>query len=451
MATQNFNDTNITGDHDVTQLKVKGWTTQNQLLQDWQDSTSASKASMDNAGKLTVSGFKMATGAQSGYILQSDACGESKWVPGPGAITTSGVTCNGRLTLESGVAISTTDQTAETTLYFTPFRGNQVALYSGQWWTNYPFSELSLSVPSTSNTTYDVFIYDNAGTLTLQAVSWNAPDNGSVTSISNANPPVVTVSSHTLVTNQLVTIAGNSVAANNGTWRVGTTTATTFTLIKLDGTNPGLPGSVGTGGTWQRADQNPARVTALTKQDGIYVKSGEGNTIYRYLGTIRTTDVLGQCEDSEKRRYVWNYSNRVLRKLKRQEIDWWTYAVSTWRIARNDFANRVELVVGVDEDVLTSTVMGYAYSVTGVYGSNGIGLDVTANYASVGNSAQLFAEHVNTSASSTVAVVPAFWHGYPGSGYHSLSWLERRGAGTVTFYGSLADRVQSGLAAEMLG
>lgn len=79
---------------------------------------------------------------------------------------------NGRCTLESGVPISSTDQTGKTTLYFTPYKGNKVALYTGSQWRTYSFAQVSVAVPATTNQMYDVFLYDNAGTLTLDATAW---------------------------------------------------------------------------------------------------------------------------------------------------------------------------------------------------------------------------------------------------------------------------------------
>lgn len=80
----------------------------------------------------------------------------------------------GRGTLESGVAVSTTDQTAKTTVHWTPFKGNKVGLYTGTGsiWELLTFTEKSLAVPATTNTNYDVFAYNNSGTLALEAVAW---------------------------------------------------------------------------------------------------------------------------------------------------------------------------------------------------------------------------------------------------------------------------------------
>jgi hypothetical protein len=50
--------------------------------------------------------------------------------------------------------------------------GNEIYLYDGSNWIRYTFSELSISVPATTDTNYDVFLYDNAGTLTLELLAW---------------------------------------------------------------------------------------------------------------------------------------------------------------------------------------------------------------------------------------------------------------------------------------
>jgi hypothetical protein len=81
---------------------------------------------------------------------------------------------NGRLTLESGIPFSATDQTAKTTIYFTPYHGNCISLYNGAEWICHPFAELSLALGTLmTDKHYDVFVYDNAGTLTLElSAAW---------------------------------------------------------------------------------------------------------------------------------------------------------------------------------------------------------------------------------------------------------------------------------------
>lgn len=81
--------------------------------------------------------------------------------------------CNGRLTLESGVAVSSTDQANKVTLYFTPYNGNEISLFDGTNWIRYSFAELSLAVGAyTASKPYDIWAYDNAGSVALASTVW---------------------------------------------------------------------------------------------------------------------------------------------------------------------------------------------------------------------------------------------------------------------------------------
>ncbi len=72
---------------------------------------------------------------------------------------------NGRLTTESGVPISTSDRSAQATIYFTPYYGSQIALYTGSVWVILTFSQISLALSGlTSGKNYDVFVDYNSGT-----------------------------------------------------------------------------------------------------------------------------------------------------------------------------------------------------------------------------------------------------------------------------------------------
>lgn len=79
--------------------------------------------------------------------------------------------CEGRLTLTTGVAVTTEAVNAAETLYYTPYKGNCIALYDGSNWYRRTFSELSIDVPDATNC-YDVFAYDNSGTVTLELTAW---------------------------------------------------------------------------------------------------------------------------------------------------------------------------------------------------------------------------------------------------------------------------------------
>ncbi len=85
--------------------------------------------------------------------------------PPAAAGTTSSAVINGRLTTETAVPVSTSNRTAQSTIYFTPYNGNQIGLYTGAAWVLLTYSEKSLALSGlTSGKNYDVFMDYNSGT-----------------------------------------------------------------------------------------------------------------------------------------------------------------------------------------------------------------------------------------------------------------------------------------------
>lgn len=85
----------------------------------------------------------------------------------------SGMTPGGRLTLTTAVPVTTTDVTGATTVYYTPYKSARVPLYNGTVWAAYTFTELSQALSdttkspaaATTNSNYDVFVWNDSGTL----------------------------------------------------------------------------------------------------------------------------------------------------------------------------------------------------------------------------------------------------------------------------------------------
>ena len=256
----------------------------------------------------------------------------------------------GRLTLTSNTPVLTGDVTASTTVYFTPFRGDRIALYTGSFWKPYTFTELSVVVPSTTYRLFDIFVYDNAGTLTLEAVNWNQ-STAALTNATNATPIVITSNGHGLANNDLVAIAGvNGNTAANGIWSVQNVAANTFELEGSTGS-----GAYTNGGTWYKL--NATRATAITLQNGRYVKSGDTGKLY--LGTAMTTGTSGQTEvkfTAPSNILLWNYYNRVSMPLAVVDTTSHTYTSATTRIYRNVNTNKVGWLAGVIEDALISSL-----------------------------------------------------------------------------------------------
>ncbi len=255
--------------------------------------------------------------------------------------------CEGRLTLSSGVPVTTADVLAATTVYWTPILGNRIALYDGSAWSLYSFTEKSIAVPASTSQMYDVFIYNNSGTLTLELTAWT---------------------------------------------------------------------------------NDTTRATALTTQDGVYVKTGA--TTRRYLGSVRTTAVSGQTEDSFAKRYCWNYYNRVNRPMRKTDATAsWNYS-STTRQANGSAANQIDLVCGVSEDGLGVKVGGsFTNSTLNAWGQVAIGEDGTSIHASC-----IYALS-NVYVAAARIIIVASLDLIPAVGRHFYTWLEgTSGDATGTFY-----------------
>jgi hypothetical protein len=277
--------------------------------------------------------------------------------------------CDGRLTLTSGTPVTTANVTGAGTIYFAPYSGNQIGLYDGSAsWSILTFTETSLALGTmTSGLPYDVFAYNNSGTVALEKTAWT-----------------------------------------NGT----------------------------------------TRATALTTQDGVYVRSGA--TTRRYLGTFYTTSTTA-TEDSRTKRFLWNYYNRQWRELLvADSTNSWVYSTATWRSANNSTANRVEFVQGLDENPIFAEVAGSTTAdAAGYYLLFGMALDAT-------NTNDCATDGVTYLATTGAAnqVVPTYgrYTKYVGIGYHYLQWTEiSSGTATTTAYSKSGALRQSGIVGRVMG
>lgn len=86
-----------------------------------------------------------------------------------------GLAGNCRLSLSSTDPMPATI-TGVNTLYLLPYKGNRVAIYdtANTRWKTMTFSSASVSVAAvTANQTYDVYAYDNSGTLAIELLAWS--------------------------------------------------------------------------------------------------------------------------------------------------------------------------------------------------------------------------------------------------------------------------------------
>ena len=184
------------------------------------------------------------------------------------------------------------------------------------------------------------------------------------------------------------------------------------------------------------------RATALTTQDGVYVKTGV--LTRRYVCSFRTTAVSGQTEDSATKRYVFNYYNRVPRSLRVLEAtNSWTYTLAAYQIANASAANQVEVVVGVAEVVIDLSVAAVASNSGGANVKLAIAVgEDSVTVPTTGNVPQVAFTLAGTKGFSTRFTKT------PAVGYHYYAWLEFSAAsGTTTWYGDDGEPTikQSGL------
>jgi hypothetical protein len=91
---------------------------------------------------------------------------------GPTGPSVTSYPAEGRLTLTTETPVTTADVTAATTLYYTPYHGDQIALYNGATWDRVTFAEISIAIPATTSQMYDVFCYNDSGMPTLELLAW---------------------------------------------------------------------------------------------------------------------------------------------------------------------------------------------------------------------------------------------------------------------------------------
>jgi hypothetical protein len=120
----------------------------------------------------------------------------------------------GRLTTESGVPVSTTDRTAQGTLYYTPYQHNNIYTYSGSAWQAKTFSEISLSLTVTSGKNYDVFINSAATTLSLSSAWTN--DTTRADALGTQDGVTVLSSDHTKLWLGTIRADGTNTVADSG-------------------------------------------------------------------------------------------------------------------------------------------------------------------------------------------------------------------------------------------
>lgn len=272
--------------------------------------------------------------AAAGKFLKADAT----WAVPSGGSTTITDVVGGRLTPTSGTPYETAAVSGVSSIYYTPYTSNQITLWDGSAWTQYTFSEITITVPSTIFRIFDIFAYQSSGTVTIELVNWNQT-TGTITGATNATPVVVTSNSHGLTTSDLigVTSMAGLTSLNGKLWTLSATATNTFTPASSAGN-----GAYTSGGTWYK--MNNTRATALAYSDGRLIKSGDKTR--RFVGVGCTTGTSGQLDFTLTRRWIYNqYNQKPIKVFVGESASAYIYG-SSWRQANASQANQIEVLLG---------------------------------------------------------------------------------------------------------
>jgi len=308
----------------------------------------------------------------------------------------------GRLTLETGVPVSTTDQTGKTTVYYTPAGVGyaQYPSYDGTTWSAITFSELSNDTTASAvgnagaavagpYQIQDLFVWNNAGVNTLtRGPKWTA---SSTITVTIATPGVVTHTGHGLwdgatvrftTTGALPTgLSANidyfvtKVDANS--YKLSTTLADQIagTYITTSGSQSG----VHTAFNYTSVRGTGAATTELQLLNGVYVNkyditNGPAATKGTYVGSVyfnassQIDFKIGGYGGSGSAAFIgiWNAFNRVaISSSVADPAASWAYNASAWRPVNGAANERVTVVSGGMRDALVANTAHNYYNSTG--------------------------------------------------------------------------------------
>jgi len=333
---------------------------------------------------------------------------------------------HGRLTLESGVPVSTTDQTAKTILYYTPYVGNIVSLYSGTAWEDKTFTEIHIDLTETQSCTTvngdaTLTVADTSQLIVGMEVSGTGIAGGA------------TIASITDATHLEMSANATADATNNIVFKIPASK-----VVDVFAYNASGSAKLAFGPLWTNVT---TRATALTTKDGVPVLSGAysiSGTSYtegklRWIGTIGTTATAGQTEDSETGRYVWNKYNKVLKSLRSYNSDssWTlsgTVAYREYQSGTNQL--RAKFILGEYQNFLLVMQALYQGVDAGQAAVSGIALDNTSTPLGLG--ARLAVSGTASGSFSFLYLGPALYSGIISSGYHYITQLENNSSGDTT-------------------
>ena len=307
----------------------------------------------------------------------------------------TGITPQGRLTLESGVPVSSTDQTGKATVYYTPYLGNLVPVYNGSQFIGKAISELSNDTTQSSTLDagaaaagpyqiQDCFVWNNSGTNRLtRGPKWTASATATMTI---AAPCVVTWTAHGLWDGATVrfTTTGalpTGLAVNTdyfvtkidaNTFNLSTTLANQVAGTKI--TTSGSQSGVHTVFNYTSVRGTGAATTELQLLNGIYVNkyditNGPAATKGTYVGSVyfNASSQIDLKFGSHAASFgeanigIWNQYNRVdvAGMCTNSTASWSTQGGGVYKAFHLSATARASMVSGQAEDSPSATAQTY--------------------------------------------------------------------------------------------
>lgn len=345
---------------------------------------------LDGSGAQTIDGdATISVPAGGGVTLETD--GSNWFTRGQNFFSTQfkSIQPQCRLTMTSATPVMSSGVAAGTAVYLTPYEGNLLPIPDGSDFTLTEFTELTLTLNAShlANSIYDIFAFDDNGTLRLgTGPAWTTATAGSGSRGSGAG------------TTQLSQLKGRYV--------------------------------------------NTVQITARNGASTYSVAAGAG----LYVGSMAMDGTNGQltCNigSGQPRKWgLWNYYNRKpVELIVADATASYTYTTATWRQAGGDTDNTLQFIVGLAEE-LVDMRFAVRYEISGQAGGGGnnlvhVGIGVNSTTTPSGGTG--VSQNDNDAAGNTWGeTLVAFHSAHLAIGKHDINALEKVDAdGNATFYGT---------------
>jgi hypothetical protein len=364
---------------------------------------SSSDIILDGSGSQTVDGvLTVAIPSGAGVSLDTDG---TKWLTDGQNFAKPAIAPQGRLTLVSGTPVIASDQTAKTSVFYTPYIGDLIPIPNGTALLVKEFAELTLSLVSNHVATniYDVFVFldpaDNATVVIGTGPAWSVATAGSGSRGTGAGTTELARLKGILVNNVAATMRNGST-----TYSVGAKSAIYVGSIFIDTTN----------------------------------------------GQVNCHVAAGQSRKWD----VWNAFNRVPVCVKVFDATAsWTYGTATFRSSNNAAANNFTAFSGLAEEETEITFDQFC----DIANSNGSGATLNSNIGIGVNSTTTTSGLIGTFGCDSqtgpikhaISVISVAKHVLvPSLGINTISALESGNATanvTSTYHGAEANMLLKGI------